>query len=152
MIGGAHGANGRLAGRWEPAGGCGRTDHCGRDGPVPRARIRSGRVLDVAERAGCSRATLYRYVGGKPAIVAAVVSSAAASVAEDVACAVAHLDGADRVVEAILTSVAAVRADPALSYWFAQPDRGGERLPRVVPGSGSVRDDAHRCRGRRPGG
>ncbi|BCN82209.1 TetR/AcrR family transcriptional regulator [Prescottella equi] len=81
-------------------------------------------VLDVAERAGCSRATLYRYVGGKPAIVAAVVSSAAASVAEDVARAVAHLDGAERVVEAILTSVAAVRADPALSYWFAHNRTG----------------------------
>ncbi|MFM1724353.1 helix-turn-helix domain-containing protein [Rhodococcus sp. PAM 2766] len=81
-------------------------------------------AVDIAERAGCSRATLYRYVGGKPAIVSAVVSAAAASVADDVARAVAHLRGGDRVVEAILTSVAAVRANPTLSYWFAHTRTG----------------------------
>lgn len=81
-------------------------------------------VLDVAERAGCSRATLYRYVGGKPAIVSAVVSAAAASVADEVARAVAHLNGAERIVEAILTSLAAVRSDATLSYWFAHTRTG----------------------------
>lgn len=81
-------------------------------------------ALDIAERAGCSRATLYRYVGGKPAIVAAVVSAAAASVADDVSRAVAPLNGADRIVEAILTSVAAVRANATLSYWFAHTRTG----------------------------
>jgi len=81
-------------------------------------------VLDVAERAGCSRATLYRYVGGKPALVGAVVSAAAAGVADRVLQAVDGLDGADRVVEAILTSVAAVRADPTLSYWFTHTRTG----------------------------
>ncbi|WFR72281.1 helix-turn-helix domain containing protein [Prescottella defluvii] len=82
-------------------------------------------AVDVAERAGCSRATLYRYVGGKPALVAAVVSAAAAGVADRVRRAVDGLDGADRVVEAILTSVAAVRADPTLSHWFAHTRSGG---------------------------
>ncbi|MCL2536356.1 MAG: TetR/AcrR family transcriptional regulator [Nocardiaceae bacterium] len=81
-------------------------------------------AVDVAERAGCSRATLYRYVGGKPALVSAVVSAAAAGVAHRVLGAVDGLDGADRVVEAILTSVAAVRADPTLSHWFAHTRTG----------------------------
>lgn len=76
-------------------------------------------VHDIAERAGCSRATLYRYVGGKPALVSAVVASAAAAVAEEVTRAVQHLVGPARVVEAILTAVAAVRADATLSDWFA---------------------------------
>lgn len=81
-------------------------------------------ALDVAERAGCSRATLYRYVGGKPALVGAVVSAAAAGVADRVLRAVDGLDGAERVVEAILTAVAAVRADSTLSYWFAHTRTG----------------------------
>ncbi|WP_430330927.1 TetR/AcrR family transcriptional regulator [Rhodococcus sp. ACT016] len=81
-------------------------------------------AADVAERAGCSRATLYRYVGGKPALVSAVVSAAAAGVADRVRRAVDGLDGADRVVEAILTAVAAVRADPTLSHWFVHTRTG----------------------------
>ncbi|WP_368077046.1 helix-turn-helix domain-containing protein [Rhodococcus sp. W8901] len=36
-------------------------------------------VHDIAERAGCSRAALYRYVGGKPALVAAVRADATLS-------------------------------------------------------------------------
>ncbi len=104
-------------------------------------------VLDVAERAGCSRATLYRYVGGKPAIVAAVVSSAQRrSAGRGVA--VAHLDGADRVFEAILTSVAAVRADPALSYWFAHNRTGAANgYLASSPDLARFANDAHRCRG-----
>lgn len=87
-------------------------------------------VEDVAARAGCSRATLYRYVGGKSALVGGVVAAAAETVAERVAAAVAPLTGSRRIVEAILVSVAAVRADPALAAWFAHsgPGRGDDYL------------------------
>ncbi|MFC4603108.1 TetR/AcrR family transcriptional regulator [Rhodococcus kronopolitis] len=87
-------------------------------------------IEDVAERAGCSRATLYRHVGGKSALVGGVVAAAAATVAEQVATAVAPLTGSRRIVEAILTSVAAVRSDPALAAWFAHtgPGRGDDYL------------------------
>ncbi|MFE3292370.1 TetR/AcrR family transcriptional regulator [Rhodococcus sp. NPDC059234] len=76
-------------------------------------------VEDVAARAGCSRATLYRYVGGRDAILDGVITRAAAAVATEVSEAVASLNGSERIVEAILTSVRAVRANPALHTWFA---------------------------------
>ena len=75
----------------------------------------------VVARAGCSRATLYRHLGGRQAILDGVITRAAADVARRVAAAVEGVDGADRVVEAILTSVRAIRADPALNAWFAGP-------------------------------
>lgn len=81
-------------------------------------------VEDVAARAGCSRATLYRYVGGKSALVGGVVSAAAAAVAQQVAVAVEPLRGSRRIVEAILISVAAVRADPALAQWVTNSRSG----------------------------
>lgn len=87
-------------------------------------------VEDVAARAGCSRATLYRYVGGKPALVQGTVTAAANAVAERVAATVEPLEGSRRIVEAILTSVAAVRADATLSGWLANagPGRGDDYL------------------------
>ncbi|EME19959.1 TetR/AcrR family transcriptional regulator [Rhodococcus triatomae] len=72
----------------------------------------------VVERAGCSRATLYRHLGGRQAILDGVIARAAADVAHRVTAAVDGLDGADRVVEAILVSVDAVRSSPALNAWF----------------------------------
>lgn len=72
----------------------------------------------VAARAGCSRATLYRYVGGRTALIDAVVAEAAATVAERVEREVRDLRGSERVVEAILASVLAIRADPTLQEWF----------------------------------
>ncbi len=76
-------------------------------------------VDDVAERAGCSRATLYRYVGGKAAIRDGVMARSAAAVAREVSAAVASLTGKARVVEAILVSVRAIRADAAVSDGLA---------------------------------
>ncbi|MBJ8345543.1 TetR/AcrR family transcriptional regulator [Antrihabitans sp. YC2-6] len=72
-------------------------------------------VDEIAERAGCSRATLYRYVGGKPAIRDGVVARAAAGIVAQVQSETAAVDGPDRVVGAIMASVAAVRADPVAS-------------------------------------
>jgi AcrR family transcriptional regulator len=67
---------------------------------------------EVAARVGCSRATLYRYVGGRSAIVDAIIRRATASLNQRIRRAVAGFNGPDRVVEMILASVAAARAEP----------------------------------------
>ncbi|RNL62543.1 TetR/AcrR family transcriptional regulator [Nocardioides marmoriginsengisoli] len=72
----------------------------------------------VAARAGCSRATLYRHVGGKSALLAMVLADAASRVGDRVEEKLRGISGPERVVEAILVSVAAVRADRALAAWF----------------------------------
>lgn len=71
---------------------------------------------DVARRAGCSRATMYRYVGGKRAIVDGVVARGAMSVVEQIRRALAGCQESEseRVVVAILASVEAVRADTVI--------------------------------------
>ncbi|BDT88807.1 helix-turn-helix transcriptional regulator [Nocardia cyriacigeorgica] len=90
-------------------------------------------VDEVAARAGCSRATLYRHVGGKAALVDAVLTRSAATVGERVAAAVAPHTGARRVVEAILASVAAIRADPVLSRWLATRSAAGDGYLTASP-------------------
>ncbi|WP_345349230.1 helix-turn-helix domain-containing protein [Rhodococcus olei] len=71
----------------------------------------------VAHRAGCSRATLYRHVGGRQAIVDGVLARAAADVARRVSEAVAGRSGTDRITEAILASVIAIRGSAPLHNW-----------------------------------
>ncbi|ELB90990.1 helix-turn-helix domain-containing protein [Rhodococcus opacus] len=75
-------------------------------------------VDEVAARAGCSRATLYRYVGGKRALVDAVMSRAAGAVAAHVEQSLESFENSERIVEAILASVTAIRAEPTLARWF----------------------------------
>ena len=75
-------------------------------------------VDEVAARAGCSRATLYRYVGGKRALVDAVMSRAAGAVADHVEHSLEPFENSERIVEAILASVTAIRAEPTLARWF----------------------------------
>ncbi|WP_102142908.1 TetR/AcrR family transcriptional regulator [Mycobacterium hubeiense] len=78
-------------------------------------------IDDLAKRAGCSRATIYRHVGGKSAIRDAVLARSIARIGVDVRTAVAGLHGSERVVNAILTSVRAVRADPVAASLIAAP-------------------------------
>lgn len=73
---------------------------------------------DIAAAAGCSRATMYRYVGGKPRLVRAVVVRAAGTVVARVEAAVDQVPAGRRPVEAILAAVAALRADPVLRQWL----------------------------------
>ncbi|GAB6925430.1 TetR/AcrR family transcriptional regulator [Rhodococcus erythropolis] len=80
---------------------------------------------DVAARAGCSRATLYRYVGGKSAIHEGLLSRGAASVASQVATAVESLHGDERIVESILVAVDAIRSDAAMSHGLAAARANG---------------------------
>ncbi|WP_446222101.1 TetR/AcrR family transcriptional regulator [Nocardia sp. IBHARD005] len=73
---------------------------------------------DIAAAAGCSRATLYRYAGGKPQLVRAVMVRAAGSVVARVEAVVDSVPPGRRPVEAILAAVAAMRADPVLRQWL----------------------------------
>jgi AcrR family transcriptional regulator len=66
---------------------------------------------EVAARAGCSRATLYRYVGGRSAIVDTIVCRVTLSLEQQIEQAVDGFSGPDRVVEMILAAVAATRAE-----------------------------------------
>lgn len=74
--------------------------------------IRHFSVDEVAARVGCSRATLYRYVGGKAAIVDAIIHRVTLSLYQQIGQAVAGFNGPDRVVEMILAAAAATRAEP----------------------------------------
>ncbi|MFD4402799.1 TetR/AcrR family transcriptional regulator [Nocardia sp. NPDC058499] len=77
-------------------------------------------VDGIAAAAGCSRATLYRYCGGKTQLVHSVLAKAAATVAERVAAAIEPFQGSRRLVEAVLAAVAAIRADPTLAQWLTR--------------------------------
>jgi AcrR family transcriptional regulator len=61
----------------------------------------------------CSRATVYRHVGGKAEIRDAVMARAATRIVETVRQHVDGLDGAERVLTAITVAVAEIRSDPA---------------------------------------
>ncbi|MGH3726744.1 MAG: TetR/AcrR family transcriptional regulator [Mycobacterium sp.] len=69
----------------------------------------------VAGEAGCSRATVYRHVGGKTAIIDAVLARNIASVTSDIQRAVESADAQRRAVTAITASLAAIRNDPVVS-------------------------------------
>ncbi|WP_280267408.1 TetR/AcrR family transcriptional regulator [Nocardia wallacei] len=80
---------------------------------------------EIAARAGCSRATVYRHAGGKADLVQAVINASARVVADRVAAHVATLHGRERIVEGIVASVRAIRADPTLAHWLANIRAGG---------------------------
>jgi AcrR family transcriptional regulator len=67
----------------------------------------------LAARVHCSRATVYRHVGGKSEIREAVTARTAARIIETVRRSVEGRAGADRVLTAVSTAVAEIRSDPA---------------------------------------
>ena len=76
-------------------------------------------MADVAEAAGCSRATLYRYFENRGALQLAFVHREARRIVQDVATTTARIsDPLERRVEAILATVQAVRSDPQLAAWL----------------------------------
>ena len=80
------------------------------------------RVDEVARRAGCSRATVYRHVADKDELVREVLVGRSAAIAERLE---AELDDdadpADWVVEGLLRHADAVRAEP----WYQALERQG---------------------------
>lgn len=66
----------------------------------------------LAARVHCSRATIYRQVGGKGQIRDAVLVRAAARTVDTIRRAVDELSGADRIGRAITVALGQIRADP----------------------------------------
>ncbi|KAA0085347.1 TetR/AcrR family transcriptional regulator [Mycolicibacterium sp. P9-64] len=103
---------------------------------------------DVARSAGCSRATLYRYVGGKPAIVGGVLVRVAQAMADSIAEATAGYDGVDRVVEMILAASEVGRSLPVLIELLRH---GRNEQVRAQLGSAATRSAALSTAGLEPG-
>jgi AcrR family transcriptional regulator len=66
----------------------------------------------LAKRVHCSRATIYRHVGGKAEIRDAVVARTASRIIETVRQTVDMMSGQERVVTAITVALRLIRADP----------------------------------------
>ncbi len=80
---------------------------------------------EIAARAGCARATLYRYFPDRPSLQVAFVQREAVRVGTLVGADLAALpEAADPVTEGVLAALRHVRAAPALLAWFAAPDAG----------------------------
>jgi AcrR family transcriptional regulator len=78
----------------------------------------------LAGRTHCSRATIYRYVGGKKDIRNAVLARTAARIIETVRASVEGRTGPERVLTAIEVAVAEIRSHPA-GQLFVDSARGG---------------------------
>lgn len=78
----------------------------------------------LAARTHCSRATIYRYVGGKKDIRDAVLARTAARITETVRAGVGGRSGPERVLTAIEVAVAEIRADP-MGLLFVDSARAG---------------------------
>ena len=79
----------------------------------------------LAAQTHCSRATIYRYVGGKKDIREAVLARAATRIVETVRASVEGRTGPDRVLTAIEVAVAEIRADPAGQLFVDSARAGG---------------------------
>ena len=80
---------------------------------------------DIAEAAGCSRATLYRYFDSRQAVQLAYVHREARRVGAAMADEIAAIgDPGERAVAGVLASLRAVRSDPLLIAWFRPGDAG----------------------------
>jgi AcrR family transcriptional regulator len=75
----------------------------------------------IAEAAGCSRATLYRYFENRRELQTAFASREAGRIVDDV------LARSGDVVETILGALAEVRSRPSLAAWIS-PDASAELL------------------------
>jgi AcrR family transcriptional regulator len=86
---------------------------------ITRDGLDSFDIDTLAARVHCSRATVYRYVGGKAEIRDAVVARSAARIVESVRDAVVPLGGAERVVTAITVALRLIRSDPVGQLMFS---------------------------------
>jgi AcrR family transcriptional regulator len=75
----------------------------------------------LAARAHCSRATIYRHVGGKARIRDAVLMRVAARIVDTVRRKVADTTGSERVVTAIAVALEEIRTDPLGQLMAGRP-------------------------------
>lgn len=79
--------------------------------------VRKATMVDVAQAAGCSRATLYRYFRNREALHLAFVHRATLRIARELAERRGE-DPAGNLTDRVLAGIAAVRSDPLLATWF----------------------------------
>jgi AcrR family transcriptional regulator len=79
---------------------------------VVRDGLEAFDIDGLAARVHCSRATIYRYAGGKAQIRDAVLLRLAARIVDSVRRAVDGLSGPERVVKAITVALEHIRSDP----------------------------------------
>lgn len=70
-------------------------------------------IDELAARVHCSRATIYRHVGGKAKVLGDVTARAATRIVDLVRRSVDGLSGSHRIITAITVAVEQIRADPA---------------------------------------
>lgn len=83
-------------------------------------------MSEVAEAAGCSRATLYRYFDGRDALRTAFVHRETRRIGARVLDEIADTttDGDEQLVVAMESALRLVRSDPTLMAWFTNGDAG----------------------------
>jgi AcrR family transcriptional regulator len=87
--------------------------------------IAATEMSHVAQAAGCSRATLYRYFDSKHALQVAYLHRQTHEVGRVVMARVRRIrDPRSQLVEAVLAALREVRETPALAAWFTRPDGG----------------------------
>ncbi len=79
---------------------------------IARDGIEAFDLATLEARVHCSRATIYRHVGGKAQIRDAVLVRNAERIVEAVRSAVDGLSGPDRIVAAVTVALERIRADP----------------------------------------
>lgn len=87
--------------------------------------VRRTTMAEIAKRAGCSRATLYRYFDNRRAVQLAFIDLRAREISGIIAARTRGLDEpVAHLTESILTALAEVRARPELMAWFAADQAG----------------------------
>ena len=82
-------------------------------------------MADIAQGAGCSRGTLYRYFPNRNALLRAYVNRMAVELSERVAKSLDTIDDPrERLVQSIVRSLREVRTTPATAAWFEPGDSG----------------------------
>jgi AcrR family transcriptional regulator len=77
-------------------------------------------MAEIAEAAGCSRGTLYRYFGSRHELHVAYVERAACRILHSIRTESASLEDPEaRLVECILHALRLVRQNPGTAAWFA---------------------------------
>jgi AcrR family transcriptional regulator len=79
---------------------------------ITREGVETFDIDRLAKKVHCSRATVYRYVGGKAEIRDAVLTRSASRIIETVRQTVEEMSGPERVVTAITVALKLIRADP----------------------------------------
>ncbi|MEX2100229.1 MAG: TetR/AcrR family transcriptional regulator [Acidimicrobiia bacterium] len=104
---------------------------------IARHGLTKTTVDDIARQAGCARATLYRYFGGKQELVGATVAAETGRIARRLEAAAAGADTLEDTLMAVLTTAAdELRTNEALQ--FVATHEPALLLPHLTFGGGDV--------------